>query len=251
MLRISTLITLAILATACSTTLDGQRSTHFQDYTPTYADKPVQRESANTGDIILDSWKMEQTPQISLTAQASTTGQAPRKLLSTLDTANYDFRIDVPAGPARLIGSDNKYDYYLGNSSAKLTLNGERYISAGIAVPRFDNEPMIFWRDLDEYRVLLLGKPTSAINYISTEPIYTVNDYKGIGQTITYLGLSQNQLRFVYKEFDGSMIRNAFTQEFVTDYEPGKTVTFKNSSFLVHTADSNHIEFTPLNRFND
>lgn len=248
-----TSIALILLFTACSTAFDtgehkgtGLKKTKAEPITKSYANT-----RANTGDVMFDSWPAESEQAITINRPVTATAAATKKLLKLISTVGKEYQVRIPSGTATIGYTDSKFIYYLADSPIMV---GGRRSKGGIAVPKNERQaPKAFWFATDRKGRSMLAVE-DATSEIDISPAYEkITDLaytEGHGRTITYLGLkSGTDLQFVYKEYSGSMLRDAFTQEFTADYTPGKEYVFKGARWIVHSASPDQIEYTVTQNF--
>lgn len=207
---------------------------------------------ANTGDMIITSWPLKQRDTILIKNSLTVTGENTKRFVGVVGVKSHNFETTLPAGPAVLAGNDqNGNKYYESTERLKYNYGSwRRTVTGGILIPRDSSKPArIYWYPPEELNITVSAEPTELIQYNNHTPIKEFKEFSGFGKTITYLGLSKGQIHFVYKEFDGQLIRTAFTQEFSFDYEPEKEYVYKDAKFIVHKASSNDINLTVKSHF--
>jgi hypothetical protein len=164
-----------------------------------------------------------------------------------------ELNIISPAGSYELVGWDWDGQYFE-LSSGTMTVN-ERKAVGGLFLPtRQSVTSAHYWQwqnSLNNYKKLNVY-----VSYLQDIPVpikqltgfrKQEESYSGPVSTLSYLGVSGGQIRFVYREFTaGGLARPAFTQELSLDYTPGKTYAYKASRFVVHDADSIRVRYTLL-----
>ncbi|MFC6051787.1 hypothetical protein A6M14_11650 [Acinetobacter sp. Ac_877] len=147
-----------------------------------------------------------------------------------------------------LYHTNEEGSYYKARESVETSeRSAKAYI--GLFVPKNKAEATdMFWNwntinDPNFYQIKLL----EPIKGIKSTKFQFLNDRYGSitpSATITYAGVSNGQIRFVYNEFtNNGYIRPSFKQEVSLDYKPNRTYAFKNALFKVHKADSININF--------
>ena len=68
-------------------------------------------------------------------------------------------------------------------------------------------------------------------------------------QELIYNGRVDNNLKFVYREFSGDMIRPAFSQTVQYDYNESKFISFKELTLEIVEANNQIIKYKLINNF--
>lgn len=212
------------------------------------------RLQAQTGDYFLTTWPFVEREIVIVQDEISMLGENCKTLFGIFPIKCYEFRVLVPSGAAVLEGQDKKGGKYFAiKPGVEYKYGGWRLktVTGGVVVPSDQSAPLrAYWQPTENTRLRVSSPDDNVIlQRGKKDRIYREFTGLGIAQTITYIGLAQEQIRFVYKEFDGSTIRPAFTQEFEFDYVPEKEYGYKNSRFIVHRATSTEIDYTVLSAF--
>lgn len=90
-------------------------------------------------------------------------------------------------------------------------------------------------------------------------PVLKPDDYKesfnivvqdaNFKQELSYSGRSNNQIKFLYREYAGSLLRSNFSQELIYDLSSGSEVGFKGAKLKIISANNTEIKYTVLNHF--
>lgn len=148
--------------------------------------------------------------------------------------------------PCKLIAVRRKGEYvYYGTD--KLTYNGA-YTSGGLIININDS------KDVRGYLVNALPltpEPKPKPNAVfSMTKVVDVNSPSFIREII-YNGRNGDALRFIYREFSGSVIRASYTQEIQYDLSDGNVIGFKGARIEVVEATNTKISYRVLSGFND
>jgi hypothetical protein len=216
-----------------------------------FIDSPLASVKANVGDVIIDSWKAQKIPKLNIKKDIHGTADMNRKVMVISATVKEnEMEIIIYAGKAHYQMTRNSHDYYTSDKLAKVYLNDRTYeTKGGIAIPTNGGEPKAFVTPPHYHEFAQTIKTSEKINFTPLEHEIVPLKYEGLGRTITYLGLSQGQIKFVYKEFSGNMIREAYTQEFSFDYKSGIECAYKDAKFIVHSATPTEINLTQTSPF--
>lgn len=253
-MRLLLLSLIALSVTSCAKWGDHNP----EKYTPVYmeqVEKLPYEITKRTGDMIITSWDLfEQKDAIYLESRSRVTGENSKKIAGSMDVGGHNFDVLILPGYARLagIGRDGSR-YYQSQFPLEYKYGGweKKLITGGVVLPRNSNTPAkAYWHPPESPQLVVSVEPNHALDIkADAGPYSELESFEGAGKTITYLGLSGGQLHFVYKEFNDSLIRDAFTQPFSFDYVPEETYRFKSASFIVHSATPGKITFTPLTWF--
>lgn len=162
-----------------------------------------------------------------------------------------NFTFYIKPGEYILFNKTNEGSYFKSNHLIE-TAKGTHDSVGGIFIPTNSLEPTKFfwnWKQVERPAVYTTNLATPIKGKISTKISY-LNDQihsSSPTATITYAGVSNGQIRFVYNEFtkDG-YIKPAFSQEVGLDYKPNGTYAYKSALFKVYKADSISINFEIL-----
>ncbi len=211
------------------------------------------RQTAQTGDYFLTTWPFVERETVMVQDEYNVLGENCRMLFNSIPIKCYEFKVETPKKVAVLEGQDTRGDKYFAiKSGVKFKYGRSRLktVTGGIVIPSDQNAPLrVYWQPSDRLRVRVSSPGDVTILQQENDRFYREFTGSEIAQTITYIGLAQEQIRFAYKEFDGTTIRPAFTQEFEFDYVPEKEYGYKNSRFIVHHATSTEIDYTVLSAF--
>lgn len=225
----------------CMSVPDSQRG-RITPIPPTAVNMIGVRTKAQTGDFIVTSW-----PQLRYDAIMILNG-------FTFEGINggFSYKCVVPKGIAILKGQDHRGKYFemieTTRHSLSITPNTINDTHTGFFIP---NDPSLPIQISCAPCGSSMSEPLSRkLNY---EPMIYVDSELpkyGFAQTLTYLGIAQGQIRFVYKEFNNRMIRSAFTQELSFDYKPENEYSYKGARIIVHHATVSEIDYTLVSPFN-
>lgn len=249
MFKKSILISSLFIISACSTEIKTIRipKNIVATNTPGKILIPKYKNTARVGEEILTAgeYKKEATTikyeAFNVDEQHNITAQHRRKNI-TFHVQPADF----------LLYHTNEYgSYYKAKESIKTSEKSDKaYI--GLFIPMGKTEATdMFWNwnpvnDPNFYQIKLI----EPIKGIKNTKFQFLNDRYGSiapSATITYAGVSNGEIHFVYNEFtNDGFIRPSFKQEVFLDYKPNKVYAFKNALFKVYKADSINISFEIL-----
>lgn len=247
-----TFILLASFLTGC-TTWRGNNRVDLDNINPEIVSQiNDERRIAQTGDYFLASWPYALKERIEIKTQATVEGINQYRFAGFIKIKQQDFKATLFPGLATLYAQDdkgNKYYSSLRGIEYKYAGDDLETIQGGLMIPSDTTKPPnIYWHPPEKISITVSAPPNNGkILFVNADNIGHYLEHTGFGQTITYIGLSNKQIRFVYKEFQDDLIRNAFTQEFGFDYVPGQVYGYKNTRFIVHKATPTDIEYTVLN----
>lgn len=249
-------IVLFIVAASGCTTWRDYSPVRLVNISPEYVTTAGDRRVARTGEYFLTSWRIAERETAIIKNETVVEGENHKRLFGSISVKSHKFTVKLPSGVAILEARDRDGDRYYslpGGVTYKYGRWRTRTVPGGLVVPTQSSSPArLFWRPPDVPGLVISSVPDNEpIVFTSGGKHRKLVEFNGFGQTITYIGLSNKQIRFVYKEFDGSMIRNAFTQEFTFDFVPEQEYGYKNSRFIVHRASPTDIEYTVLSAFDD
>ncbi|WP_157484828.1 hypothetical protein [Gilvimarinus polysaccharolyticus] len=248
------MVLLVVSLAGCSTQWEGEGTKgSLTVVKPIVVAPPSQRQNGNTGDMIISGVKIAEQKVISVDVPISITGQNARKAVGAVNVKSIPYTITVKAGPALLEKSDLQYNYYKSNHRLKVDYANRYSFSGGVAIKHTGGGPeaKVYWYPERGSGRVLTATPAEPVHYTDQGVIRTPVAFDGFSQTITYLGMSGGQLKFSYKEFSGTMVRDAYTQEFSYDYKPNGEYRYKNAVFVVHKATAGTIDYTILKSFVD
>jgi hypothetical protein len=238
-----------LLASGCSTTWTAETK-RLWEALPVPIDKPSQSATANVGEFMFTSWNLSSVPEMETAQSVRFVVDGSKKMMGAIKAKSYNFEVEVPHGRAVLEWMDDSGNKYFKSKELIKVIRGDQKLHGigGFAIIR--NSPAkayAFWVPYFLPGYALLSDSSTAFEILPGK--ISSNEFSGFGQTITYLGLVGGELRFVYKEFDGRTIRQAFTQEFSADYEKGREYSYKSAKFVVHDVSPNTINFTVIHGF--
>lgn len=237
----------------CSTSweTDGTNGRYRTVHPENVPQQPFTR-SSYAGDMIVTSWKVVKQKTIILHEPATISGENSRKVAGVAAVKSIPYTVTAKPGVGTLVGKDNKYDYYRLDEYLRMDYANQYGSKGGVAISREDNlePPRLYWYP-DSQPGSIATAPVQNIDYTVGPEDAALREFEGFNQTITYLGMSGGQLNFVYKEYEGAMLRDGFTQEFSYDYQPETEYRYKNAVFVVHSATANQIDYTMVKPFVD
>ena len=161
----------------------------------------------------------------------------------------------IEPGDYVLENQGNEGAYY---KKASGPIRGSRESYGGLFVPKDSLEATELywtWGNNPKERGIYLAKLATPIKGIIETRNSTLNDSVGSRlpkSTITYAGVANGQIRFVYNQFtDKGYIKPAFTQEVSLDYKPNSIYGYKSARFKVYKADSTHINYEVIEPLED
>ncbi len=162
-----------------------------------------------------------------------------------------NFTFYIKPGEYTLFNKTKDGSYFKSNHLIE-TAKGTPASVGGLFIPIDSLDATKFfwnWQLIDRPAVYTTNLSTPIKGKISTKINY-LNDRMQSSSptaTITYAGVSNGQVRFIYNEFtkDG-YIKPAFSQEVGLDYKPNGTYAYKSALFKVYKADSININFEIL-----
>jgi hypothetical protein len=158
--------------------------------------------------------------------------------------------VRAPSGTYTRVAQDEG-GYFYQTSSGRVTMNGEGYYG-GLYRSRRAGPWKLFWRDFplsDNLPLIVYMAPLESPlepSSVSENIVVPPGFYDGLVSTLSYVGMSSGEIRFVYREYKDGLARAAFTQQVEFDYEPGNTFAYQNARFVVHDADSVGVKYTLL-----
>lgn len=159
----------------------------------------------------------------------------------------FDFRL--PATSYLLESKSKLGSYYKVNNKLQ-GVNGTPDGFGGLFVPHEETVATdVYWNWKNGYRDVYQAKLKNPIQGVIEREKIILRDELNTTPTatITYAGVANGQIKFVYKEFTPSgLARAAFTQEVSLDYKEGRKYAYKNAKFIVESADSTQINFQIL-----
>jgi hypothetical protein len=161
----------------------------------------------------------------------------------------HTFAFSIQPEEYDLYNQNEEGSYYKAKQNL-ITLRGTPKAYGGLFVPKGASEATdIFWSwnsnpDTKSYYQAKLATPIKGIQHTKTSFLNDGKRSVAPSARITYAGVANGQIRFVYNEFTAEgYIRPAFTQEVGLDYKPKGTYAYKSALFKVNKADSTHIDF--------
>lgn len=161
------------------------------------------------------------------------------------------FTFYIKPGEYTLFNKTKDGSYFKSNRLIE-TAKGTPDSVGGLFIPNNSQEATKFfwnWKQVDRPAVYTTNLSTPIKGKINTEINYLNDQIRSSSPTatITYAGVSNGQIRFVYNEFtkDG-YIKPAFSQEVGLDYKENGTYAYKSALFKVYKADSININFEIL-----
>ncbi len=255
-MRFALTVVLSLLFVSCATWKDYKR-VNLNSVTPDVASMTGERRTAQAGDYFLTNWPYVNKDTVRSAKGGTVHGKNRKYFLGLIPLGGPNFDAIVPAGRAELIGRDKDGDsYFRLREPLDYKYGGwaRKLVTGGFVVPADSTaSARVFWQP-PEYSTAtyVSAVPDQSLELQPAQKTHTYVEFaRKDGKTITYIGLAQNQIRFVYKEFDFNSIRPAFTQEFGFDFVPEREFGYKDSRFIVHRATSTEIEYTVLSAFGD
>lgn len=186
--------------------------------------------------------------------QLSTFLTFSERLSGTTSHRGKSLHVEAPAGIYELVAEDSSGRYFEAETG-QITVNGDPG-RGGLYMPYTHGESAgLYWNwsvsvkknsPITVYIAYLPAVPIPSNK--STVPTIPEGYYVGLVSTLSYVGVSGDEIRFVYREYADGLARSAFTQEVALNYQPGKTFAYKTAKFVVHEADSLGISYTLLER---
>lgn len=207
----------------------------------------------NAGDLMLP---VASIPVLTTSEEVQFTVIGNKKAMGSMKVKSYDFEVRVPQGQSTLTWEDINNHYYFESSKPVTVRNGENvqsssggYVIKGLKLG--ENTAYPYWNPPFLRGQAFISDTPVSVDVVEglTTPLHTGLIDDEFVQTITYLGMVGKELRFVYKEFNGDMIRSAFTQEFSYEYSPEAELSYKSAKFIVHKATPTSISFTVTQGF--
>lgn len=146
-----------------------------------------------------------------------------------------------------LYQQNNDGAYYKAKESVATSEKNSAYI--GLYVPKGKNEATaLFWNwhpiNNPNFYQIPLNQPLRGKKNTKTEYLNKQSSFTTAGATLTYAGVSNGQIRFIYNEFTmKGDLKPDYKQEVVLDYKPNATYSYKSAIFKVSKADSAQIKF--------
>ena len=251
--KLATLCTMLVAVSGC-TNWSGHNHVLLSPVRPDLVSMTGVNQTARAGDYFLTSWPYAEYEMIVNKSSINIAGENPKRLFGAITVGSHKYSVTVPPGPAILEGQDGRGDRYFAMTRGIEYKYGGwplKTVIGGLVIPNGSSVPKrVYWQLPENMPTRVSSPVTSDVAFEHAKKDRKYEEFTGFGQTITYIGLVQSQIRFVYKEFQGSTIRDAFTQEFSFDFVPGKEYGYKNARFIVHRATSTEIEYTVLSAFN-
>lgn len=243
-----TLILFTLILSACSSQLRNIKlATQIEpEVIPGKVFLPTKKNIANVGDDMLTAGEYSKES----TGLRLETFNVAENTTTSVKHRMKVFDFSIPSGDYPLYSRVTDGSYY--SAPAPFNgINGTRKGFGGLFVPIGASKATEFYWNWKPFKMVGLtayqAKLTSPISGSISEPIVYLKDRKKSGPraTLTYLGVTAGQIRFVYKEFTKEgFARPAFTQEIILDYKSGGNYAYKNARFTVEKADSAQISFT-------
>lgn len=169
-----------------------------------------------------------------------------KKLEATTPHRNSQFHVSAASGMYELVGNDSNGQFY---QNLSLVNVGKRKVVGGIYIPNNETtNAALYWN----WRVSVSSDPKVYIADLGQVPsfksckIITPSSGQGFVATLTYAGIGDGQIKFVYREYFDDISRSAFTQEVSLDYIPESTFAYKSARFVVHNANNIQMTYTLL-----
>ena len=247
--RLCVALAMHLFLTGCVTTWTPE-PTRLKPASPVPISKPMQAEKANVGEFMITSWSYQSVPELHAESEVKFAVEGTRTLLGTFQSKAYNFEVTVPVGKAVLQWRDSQGTTYYRSKELLQVDSGDKKIRGvgGFSVsPKQPEKATAFW--VPYFRPGHAIRSQESTAYQIDDGEISQVEFDGFSQTITYLGLVGQELRFVYKEFNDRVIRDPFTQNFSLDYKPEFEYSFKNARFVVHEATPNDISYTVTSSF--
>lgn len=160
----------------------------------------------------------------------------------------------VEPGIYALVAHSEQGEFYEAVSNT-FSLNGSSQHGGGLFLPKNkEASSELYWshrwlnKSVKAETAFYMADLSDSVNYSKTQYVTTPPNYyaTGFAATLSYLGLANNQIKFVYREYIDGLARAAFTQEFALDFKQGEKYSYKSAQFVVQSADTNEITFTLL-----
>ena len=180
------------------------------------------------------------SPTLKLEKEATAlTSHREKKVSVTLASGEYSYD-----------GHDGQGQYFRAHSPLKILMNEDRMQGiGGIYIPTDSaTQAAVYW----QWGTPAIGFLRKVfVAYLPNVPPHTISkvpmprdESEGFLATLTYGGIAQNQIKFIYREYNDGLARAAFTQEVSLDYKPGQLYAYKDARFTVHHADMVNVEYT-------
>lgn len=161
----------------------------------------------------------------------------------------------VQTGEYKLTYADEKGAYYEKNGR---TFTGTKIGYGGLFIPKdSSNATEIYWSwsprlPSNRFYAVQLTPPIEGSFSTTFESKGDAIGTKKPKATITYAGVANGQVKFVYNQFtDDGYIKPAFTQEVGFDYKPNGIYGYKSARFKVYKADSTQINYEVIKPLED
>jgi hypothetical protein len=171
------------------------------------------------------------------------------KLEATTLHRNSQFKVTAEPGIYVLVAKGTAGYFYEAEDSP-VVVNSRKTVG-GIYVPSDETtEPALYWHWSNSLRSPLqrqvyIAEIKKLPTFTSSKSNTPTGEY-GFLTTLSYAGVANNQIKFVYREYKNQMARDAFTQEVSLDYVPESIFAYKSARFIVHYANNSQISYTLL-----
>jgi len=185
--------------------------------------------TADVGQGILSKANVFRTPGMALTTTIS-------------EVVNPPGTTTIYAGSLPLHTTNNLGSYYK-DPNATYTMLGQAVPSSdrsGIFVPNDQSKPSVIYHYTTSYNYG--EKPISSLKPITIET-WGENSFK---QELIYLGVQQNTITILYREFKDSIARPAFSQEIKYDLSQGREIGYKGARFEILKASNTELTYKVL-----
>lgn len=231
------MVSVVISVTGCSTPLTLKPSLRTLDVPPIGEERSVE-----IGDTLMEKAKIYEYDGIFLKDKVSR------------GDGFLTVKIVIPPGELAGKKQDKKYRYYYSDESViDQTLGMVSYGNGGLCIPHDKTKNIYCFYDFgsgdgSSVRRLWAFKP----GQLEIEPT-TVTDVKSpyYKQELIYNGRSEDNLRFLYREYTGDHLRAPFSQEIQYDLSQTDIIGFKGARVQIIEATNFNLKYKVLKSFPD
>ncbi|MBE8717576.1 hypothetical protein [Cellvibrio polysaccharolyticus] len=234
----------------CKTRPDGEWAKLGAHQLPA-SDKPLSSLTAHAGDVVVDSWKVQNVPTINIERDINGSANSSKKfaIIPAVKVKTNNLPATIFSGRATLASSDRNYDLYISDKPAVI-VHGQNahHTRGGIAISKYGRpaQPFIVPINLNIAQFI---RTNDTVAYTNSPSVDASLKYQGLGKAITYKGMSGGKIEFAYQEYFGSTLQDINAHEFSFDYVPGKEYGYKGAKFIVHEATPTSISITQTAHF--
>lgn len=161
----------------------------------------------------------------------------------TFKPNNRIYTLEIPQQTLMATMEDRRYVYYYGENISISGFYGLQKVFAGMKVSKKNPDLIYVFCNYPALSSPLKNKP--AMGFCKAEALK--QNY--FLQELIYNGKTGNQVKFLYREITGNLLRTPFNQEAIYDLGEGNVIGFKGARIEVIEASNTNLKYKVIESF--